>query len=179
MSSRILTTDFSGLDDFMQDHATVLAKSASGAVAVFANNAPAFYALTPERLAQLLELEAKLSRPDSDIALDAQFFAEPPAAPVAVPMGKFPMYVDWQPDADFQRLAALWGIALSQPVTPEELAAFIAYWQAEGKVFHHVQWQQKLARSVQISRASNGGQPRRDVNAIGEPDNHIPRGFRG
>ena len=77
MSSRILTTDFSGLDDFMQDHAAVLAKSASGAVAVFANNAPAFYALTPERLAQLLELEAKLARPNSDIALDAQFFDEP------------------------------------------------------------------------------------------------------
>ncbi len=35
----------------------------------------------------------------------------------------------------FQRLAALWGIALTQPVTPEELAAFVAYWQAEGKVF--------------------------------------------
>ncbi|AWF35694.1 primosomal protein 1 [Klebsiella oxytoca] len=179
MSSRILTTDFSGLDDFMQDHAAVLAKSSAGAVAVFANNAPAFYALTPERLAQLLELEAKLSRPNSDIALDAQFFDEPTEAPVAVPMGKFPMYADWQPDADFQRLAALWGIALSQPVTPEELAAFVAYWQAEGKVFHHVQWQQKLARSVQIGRASNGGQPRRDVNAISEPDNHIPRGFRG
>ncbi|EHS91038.1 MULTISPECIES: primosomal protein DnaT [Klebsiella] len=179
MSSRILTTDFSGLDDFMQDHAAVLAKSASGAVAVFANNAPAFYALTPERLAQLLELEAKLARPNSDIALDAQFFDEPTATPVAVPMGKFPMYADWQPDADFKRLAALWGIALSQPVTPEELAAFVAYWQAEGKVFHHVQWQQKLARSVQIGRASNGGQPRRDVNAISEPDNHIPRGFRG
>ena len=179
MSSRILTTDFSGLDDFMQDHAAVLAKSSAGAVAVFAITAPAFYALTPERLAQLLELEAKLSRPNSDIALDAQFFDEPTTAPVAVPMGKFPMYADWQPDADFQRLAALWGIALSQPVTPEELAAFVAYWQAEGKVFHHVQWQQKLARSVQIGRASNGGQPRRDVNAISEPDNHIPRGFRG
>ncbi len=62
---------------------------------------------------------------------------------------------------------------------PEELAAFVAYWQAEGKVFHHVQWQQKLARSVQISRASNGGQPKRDVNSVSEPDSHIPRGFRG
>jgi DNA replication protein DnaT len=40
MSSRILTTDFSGLDDFMQDHAAVLAKSASGAVAVFATTPP-------------------------------------------------------------------------------------------------------------------------------------------
>ena len=88
MSSRILTTDFSGLDDFMQDHAAVLAKSASGAVAVFANNAPAFYALTPERLAQLLELEAKLARPNSDIALDAQFFDEPTATPVAVEVAR-------------------------------------------------------------------------------------------
>ncbi|MBC7175613.1 MAG: primosomal protein DnaT, partial [Klebsiella pneumoniae] len=113
------------------------------------------------------------------IALDPQFFEEPAAAPVAVPMGKFAMYAGWQPDADFQCLAALWGIALSQPVTPEELAAFVAYWQAEGKVFHHVQWQQKLARSVQISRASNGGQPKRDVNSVSEPDSHIPRGFRG
>lgn len=179
MSSRILTTDFSGLDDFIQDPAAILAKSAGGAVAVFANNAPAFYALTPERLAQLLELESKLARPGSDIALDTQFFDEPTAAPAAIPMGKFTMYADWQPDADFQRLAALWGIALSQPVTPEELAAFVAYWQAEGKVFHHVQWQQKLARSVQIGRAGNGGQPRRDVNTVSEPDNHIPRGFRG
>lgn len=38
--------------------------------------------------------------------------------------------------------AALWGVALREPVTTEELASFIAYWQAEGKVFHHVQWQQ-------------------------------------
>ena len=153
MSSRILTSHFSGLEEFLQQHAALLAKSTDGTVAVFANNAPAFYALTPARLAQLLELEARLARPGSDIALDPQFFEEPAAAPVAVPMGKFAMYAGWQPDADFQRLAALWGIALSQPVTPEELAAFVAYWQAEGKVFHHVQWQQKLARSVQISRA--------------------------
>ncbi len=87
------------------------------------------------------------------------------------------MYADWQPDADFQRMAALWGIALSQPVTPEELAAFVAYWQAEGKVFHHAM-AAKLARSTDRP-ASNGGQPRRDVNTVSEPDSHIPRGFRG
>lgn len=80
------------------------------------------------------------------------------------------MYAGWQPDADFQRQAALWGIALAQPATPEELAAFTAYWQAEGKVFHHVQWQQKFARSLQINRASNNGQPKRDINAFSEPD---------
>ena len=179
MSSRILTPDVIGIDALVQDHAAVLAKSASGTVAVFANNAPAFYAITPDRLAALLALEEKLSQPGSDVALDAQLFEEPQSTPVAVPMGKFAMYADWQPDADFQRLAALWGVALREPVTAAELASFVAYWQAGGKVFHHVQWQQKLARSVQISRASNGGMPKRDVNTVSEPDNQIPPGFRG
>ncbi|WP_312953102.1 primosomal protein DnaT [Superficieibacter sp.] len=179
MSSRILTPDVIGIDAFMQDHASVLARAEGQAVAVFANNAPAFYALTPARLAQLLELEAKLARPGSDVTLDERLYEEPAAAPVAVPMGKFAMYAGWQPDVDFQRQAALWGIALTQPVTPEELAAFIAYWQAEGKVFHHVQWQQKLARSVQIGRASSGGMAKRDINNLSEPDQQIPPGFRG
>ncbi len=91
-----------------------------GVVAVFANNTPAFYAVTPARLAELLALEEKLARPGSDVALDDQLYQEPQAAPVAVPMGKFAMYPDWQPDADFIRLAALWGVALREPVTTED-----------------------------------------------------------
>jgi len=179
MSSRLLTTSVAGIDAFVRDPRGILTKADGGTLAVFADNAPAFYAITPERLAQLLDIEARLSRPVSDVALDTQFFEEPTSAPVAVPMGKFAMYSGWQPDADFQRQAALWGIALTQTATPQELAAFVAYWQAEGKVFHHVQWQQKLARSIQINRASNGGQPKRDINTISEPDNQIPPGFRG
>ena len=115
MPCKILTPDVISIDALLHDHHAVLAKSAGGAVAVFANNAPAFYALTPARLAQLLALEEKLSRPGSDVTLDAQFYEEPQAAPVAVPMGKFAMYADWQPDADFQRQAALWGVALREP----------------------------------------------------------------
>ncbi|MCG7368398.1 primosomal protein DnaI, partial [Pantoea sp. ACRSH] len=93
--------------------------------------------------------------------------------------GKFAMYAGWQPDADFQRQAAIWGVALSEPVTPAELAAFVAYWQAEGRLFHHVQWQQKLARSVQMNRAASGGQPKRDITQISNTDYNIPDGFRG
>lgn len=179
MSSRILTSSVTGIDALLRDPDAVLGNADRGTIAVFANNAPAFYAITPARLAQLLDLEEQFSRPVSDVALDGQLFDEPTASPVAIPMGKFAMYPDWQPDADFQRMAALWGIALTAPATPEELAAFTAYWQAEGKVFHHVQWQQKLARNLQISRASHGGQPRRDLNTLSEPDNQIPPGFRG
>jgi len=156
MSSRILTTSIAGIDAFMRDPRGVLTNAEGGTLAVFADNAPAFYAITPERLAQLLDIEARLSRPASDVTLDNQFFDEPENAPVAIPMGKFPMYAGWQPDAEFT-----------------------AYWQAEGKVFHHVQWQQKLARSIQINRASNNGQPKRDINAFSEPDKQIPNGFRG
>ena len=93
--------------------------------------------------------------------------------------GKFTLPDDWNPDPDFVRRAALWGINLKTDVTPFELADFITYWKAEGKAFHHDQWQQKLARSVQASRARPLPQQRRDVNALSEPDSEIPEGFRG
>ena len=130
MSSRILTASVIGVDAFNDDPDGVLKKAENGTVAVFANNAPAFYAITPARLAQLLDLEAKLARPGSDVALDGALFNDPAPAPVAVPLGKFAMYDGWQPDAEFQRMAALWGIALTAPATPEELASFVAYWQS-------------------------------------------------
>ena len=179
MSSRVLTPDVVGIDALVHDHQTVLAKAEGGVVAVFANNAPAFYAVTPARQTKLLALEEKLARPGSDVALDDQLYQEPQAAPVAVPMGKFAMYPDWQPDADIIRQAAQWGLALREPVTTQEQATINANWQAEGKVIQQVQKQQKLARSLQIGRASNGGLPKRDVNTVSEPDSQIPPGFRG
>lgn len=90
MSSRILTTSIAGIDAFMRDPRGVLTHAEGGTVAVFADNAPAFYAITPERLAQLLEIEAQLSRPASDVTLDNQFFDEPVSVPVAVPRVNLP-----------------------------------------------------------------------------------------
>lgn len=92
---------------------------------------------------------------------------------------KFTLPEGWRPDPDFIHRAALWGINLKTEVTPFELADFITYWKAEGKAFHHDQWQQKLARSVQATRAKPVPQQRRDVNAVPEPDDVIPPGFRG
>ncbi|WIF61387.1 DnaT-like ssDNA-binding domain-containing protein [Enterobacter cloacae] len=93
--------------------------------------------------------------------------------------GKFQMHDDWKPDQQFIHRAALWGITLKTEITPFELADFITYWKAEGKAFHHDQWQQKLARSVQQSRARPVAQQRRDINDVPEPDKAIPQGFRG
>ncbi|BDH47228.1 primosomal protein 1 [Salmonella enterica subsp. enterica serovar Choleraesuis] len=178
MSAKILTSDVIGIDAFCQNPAAALAQSEQGAIAVFANNTPAFYAVSPARLSALLAMEASLKQPASDVTLDDNLYHQPAPVPMAVPPGKFAMYSGWQPDADFQRMAALWGIALNAPVTPEELSAFVAYWQAEGKVFHHVQWQQKLARSLQIGR---GGSHTRgaDINQLPRPDYTVPKGFRG
>ncbi|WP_406807910.1 DnaT-like ssDNA-binding domain-containing protein [Enterobacter cloacae] len=94
--------------------------------------------------------------------------------------GKFQMRDNWKPDPQFIQRAALWGINLKTDITPFELAEFITYWKAEGKAFHHDQWQQKLARSVQQSRARPvAQQQRRDINDVPEPDKTIPEGFRG
>ncbi|EMD6793535.1 Pyocin large subunit [Enterobacter hormaechei] len=95
-------------------------------------------------------------------------------------LGKFQMHDNWKPDQQFTRRASQWGINLKAEITPFELADFITYWKAEGKAFHHDQWQQKLARSVQQSRARPvSQQQRRDINEIPEPDKAIPQGFRG
>ena len=177
MSVKILSSTLVGLDGFCQDPLAVLQQAENGVLAVLHNNAPAFYALTPQRLAQLLALEAAAQQPN-DVTLDDSLF-HTDAAPIATPVGKFAMYSGWQPDQDFQRQAAIWGVALSEPVTAAELATFVAYWQAEGRLFHHVQWQQKLARSVQMNRAANGGQPKRDVTQISNTQYDIPDGFRG
>lgn len=180
MPVKLLSSTIIGLNEFSQDPLSALQGAEQGTLAIFHNNAPAMYAITAERLSVLLAAEASLKTP-ADVTLDEQFF-EPftPQAPVArAPAGKFQMYVGWQPDADFQRQAALWGIALSEPVSSEELAAFVAYWQAEGRVFHHVQWQQKLARSLQSGRINKPLPGRRDSTEVAEPDRQIPNGFRG
>lgn len=72
--------------------------------------------------------------------------------------GKFAMTGHWQPDPDFSRKAAQWGVILNEPYRPEELAEFITYWQAEGKAKHHAQWEMAFARSIQQQRMkTNGG----------------------
>lgn len=177
MSVKILSSTLVGLDGFCHDPLAVLQQADNGMLAVLHNNTPAFYALTPQRLAQLLALEAAAQQPN-DVTLDESLF-QTESAPIATPVGKFAMYEGWQPDSDFQRQAAIWGVALSEPVTAAELATFVAYWQAEGRLFHHVQWQQKLARSVQMNRAASGGQPKRDLTQISNTDYDIPDGFRG
>ncbi|MFH2498764.1 DnaT-like ssDNA-binding domain-containing protein [Morganella morganii] len=89
--------------------------------------------------------------PDPDVE-------EPPAGNWSDYPGKFAMTGHWQPDPDFSRKAAQWGVILNEPYRPEELAEFITYWQAEGKAKHHAQWEMAFAKSIQQQRMkTNGG----------------------
>ncbi|EMI0125427.1 MULTISPECIES: DnaT-like ssDNA-binding domain-containing protein [Citrobacter] len=78
--------------------------------------------------------------------------------------GKFVMHENWSPSDDFLRVSSLQGINLDCQPTPQELAEFRVYWMAEGKAFHHAQWEQKLARRLQISRQ----------NKLTSPENNVP-----
>lgn len=78
------------------------------------------------------------------------------------PFGKFRMFENWKPTADFARQANLWGMPVKAGINIEaELSSFIAYWQAEGKVFHQIQWEQKLARHLDrakvLTKPQTGG----------------------
>lgn len=88
------------------------------------------------------------------------------------PIGKFTMTGAWLPSRDFRQRAAMWGIALPEPVyLPTELAEFTSYWESEGKVFTQVQWEQKFARHIVLVRSKKqpetGGKDNAGVR--GEP----------
>ena len=94
-----------------------------------------------------------------------EFVAQPPVVvpqrfigDMNIPIGKFSMFEGWKPSDDFVMRARLWGYALSQDgYQKTELAEFVTYWQAEGKVFEHVQWEQKLARSLIYKKQKEAG----------------------
>lgn len=75
------------------------------------------------------------------------------------PTGKFSMHPGWELSPDFERYAALWGRAVPDGMNRQNwqpvLNNFIAYWQAEGKFFHQVQWEQKFATQLQRVAAEN------------------------
>ncbi|HHZ6969204.1 TPA: DnaT-like ssDNA-binding domain-containing protein [Morganella morganii] len=82
---------------------------------------------------------------------------DPPAGNWSDYPGKFVMTGNWQPDPDFSRKAAQWGVILNEPYRAEELAEFVTYWQAEGKAKHHAQWEMAFARSVHQQRMRTNG----------------------
>ncbi|HDW3682795.1 TPA: helix-turn-helix domain-containing protein [Escherichia coli] len=85
-------------------------------------------------------------------------------------LGKFVMHEQWQPSDDFLRKSSLQGIYLDSLPTAQELAEFRIYWMAEGKAYHQAQWEQKLARRLQISRQKQSTLPDNNVPHWNSPE---------
>ncbi|EEQ5505311.1 primosomal protein [Escherichia coli] len=92
----------------------------------------------------------------------------PPGGPGQ--LGKFVMHEQWQPSDDFLRKSSLQGIHLDSLPTAQELAEFRIYWMAEGKAYHQAQWEQKLARRLQISRQKQSTLPDNNVPHWNSPE---------
>lgn len=68
------------------------------------------------------------------------------------------MHENWQPSDDFVMRARMWGHALpADGYKKSDLAEFVTYWAAEGKVMQHVQWEQKFARLLMQKAARATG----------------------
>jgi len=124
-----------------------------GIIEVKEKNVPVMYMLDPNLLHKLVSITYRTD------ALQC-FFSKKDAKNVSLkkePFNflveeKFKMYDKWTPDNNFIKKSSIWGFNLSHQVTNYELASFISYWKAEGRYFYHVQWQQKLAQSLNYSR---------------------------
>lgn len=176
MSAKILIPTLVSLEEFKEYPLGSLQKSDCGIIAVLEDYTPVLYAITPDRLEALLAAE-KLSQ--HKISTKFEDDSARKIVEKITPIGKFAMYEGWTPDADFSQQAAIWGINITEPINNAELAAFVAYWQAEGRLFHHVQWQQKLARSIQLSRTPSFGKKKSRAINISDANYDIPDGFRG
>ncbi|MGK3131100.1 DnaT-like ssDNA-binding domain-containing protein [Pantoea sp. C8B4] len=95
--------------------------------------------------------------------------------------GKFRLFPDWSPSADFLANAQHIGLTLSHEATDFEVAEFINYWSEEGAQHTQKQWETKLARFIGKGRkrAAKRAQGRQDFTIPTSMDYEIPDGFHG
>ncbi|QIQ41088.1 MAG: primosomal protein DnaI [Buchnera aphidicola (Aphis urticata)] len=162
---KILVSKNISLDLFCENPIQTIKTAKNGALSISKNKKVLFYVITPSVLKKIFDLECNFT--EENINKEEKM------------KQKFSMHPKWTPDTDFLRKASLWGIILEQEVSKHELNAFIAYWEAESCFFYHVQWEQKLARSLQRVRSFNLLKKQNDITYIPVPDKKTPDGFRG
>lgn len=162
---KILASKNINLDLFCKNPIKIITKNENEALSISKNKKILFYAITPLLLKKILNFEYNFEKEDIEKENKIK--------------KKFSMYPKWNPDKDFIKKSALWGIILEEEVSKHELSAFTSYWEAEGCFFYHIQWEQKLARSLQRVRSFNTVKKQKDITYIPIPDQTTPDGFRG
>ncbi|CAL4041860.1 Primosomal protein 1 [Buchnera aphidicola (Tetraneura ulmi)] len=172
------------LNNFLKNPIKNIRQEKNQILEISNNNLPVVYLINPILLKRFLAIETAYKETQLNINSSNLLFLkkiEKKKTQIQEKQcGKFLMYKSWTPDKDFLKKSSLWGINLNQYPKKSELALFISYWKAENRIFHHIQWQQKLARSLQQTRRFDFKKnKKRDINKLPNPDSIIPEGFRG
>ncbi|CAL4317788.1 Primosomal protein 1 [Buchnera aphidicola (Thelaxes suberi)] len=184
MTYSTFTSFFTTLKVFSKNPIKSLYGAKNEILAVFNENVPVMYVVTPRIMKKLFYVHKKNIDYDRSILLNKYLtkidIKGKSNSCNYTPQGKFLIYDDWKPDNNFLHQALIWGIKLTSAPKNEELLSFISYWKAEGRLFHHMQWQQKFARSLERIRFIKNKHHccKRDINALPVPDKKIPIGFR-
>lgn len=181
MSLKILTSTLIDLKELLNKSIS-FKNTDHDTIALMKKNKPAMYLLSPKRLSKLLKIELKYLKKNKKSCRSKKKLFKAMDDNINY-NEKFRMHKSWYPGKDFIQLSSLWGINITYEVTQEELQSFISYWQVENKICYHVQWQQKLARNIQLNRTQKIFNKKKflsqDINYIPQPNNKIPYGFKG
>ncbi|WP_343189965.1 DnaT-like ssDNA-binding domain-containing protein [Buchnera aphidicola] len=165
------------IENFLKEPSKYLKKTKKKTILILEKNAPKTYIINNYILKKIFK-KIKIYKKKIDNDISKKIISIEKFNSKNKIQNKFAMYKNWNPDKNFIKKAAMWGIEIKKKVSRSELNLFIDYWKAEGRILHHIQWEQKLAYSLKITRASKHNKNISKSNKIYIKKNYIPDGFR-
>ncbi|CAL4042026.1 Primosomal protein 1 [Buchnera aphidicola (Anoecia corni)] len=183
MSINLIVSNIVTFELFCKSPKKYLCLGNESGIVEIKKNKPIMYVVSASLLNKLVSITYKeyfseSVRESKKILVD---FKKKKNLPVFTVEKKFKMYDEWVPDDDFIKKSLIWGINLITPVTESELSFFISYWKVEGRYFYHIQWQQKLAQSLDYSRNKSFLLGKKETSMFEKEsylNNEVPIGFR-
>ncbi|WP_343184057.1 DnaT-like ssDNA-binding domain-containing protein [Buchnera aphidicola (Ceratovacuna keduensis)] len=165
------------IEKFLQNPLKFLKKSKKKIVLILKNNNPIAYIFNKKKVTNIFNKIKKYQKKNCKNNFNKIMSIEKFNLKNKIEK-KFSMHDNWKPDKNFIKKAAIWGIKIKKNVSKSELKSFIDYWKVEGRFLHNIQWQQKLAYSLKITRSVKPKKYIYDDNKIYKKNNFIPDGFR-
>ncbi|QCI19164.1 DnaT-like ssDNA-binding domain-containing protein [Buchnera aphidicola] len=183
MSINLIVSNIVTFELFCKDPKKYLRLGNESGIVEIKKNKPIMYVVSASLLNKLVSITYKeyfseSVRNSKKLLID---FEKKKSVPFFTVEKKFKMYDEWVPDDNFIKKSLIWGINLITPVTESELSFFVSYWKAEGRYFYHIQWQQKLAQSLDYSRNKSFILEKKEKSIFEKESylsNEVPIGFR-
>ncbi|WP_343188237.1 DnaT-like ssDNA-binding domain-containing protein [Buchnera aphidicola (Ceratoglyphina bambusae)] len=165
------------IENFIKNPLKILYKSKKEIISIVKNDMPVMYIFSPKSIKKIISKNNKYIK-KKKIKRFNNIINKKILESKLKMNHKFSMHKNWKPDKDFLKKASIWGININKKVSKNELNAFIDYWEAEGRFLHNIQWQQKLAYSLKITRSIKSKVYKNEINKICSKNSIIPDGFR-